>query len=452
MKDEHTNNSTHSGITPNGIFVLAVKLVTLGIVLYVTLNNLERVFSAVGRVFALVSPLLLGALIALILNTPMMAVEKQFAKISTKRGKKIPMKTAAAVSLIVTFAAAVLVIYLLAHTIFPQLGESVRTIYAKFMAALPAWIEKLNELEKYGIDAEPVEKFLREIDLDSVMRKISENSGEILSTLTTGATSLITGATSIISGIVTAFTSIIFAIYILVNKQKLGGQIRNVGYAFLKQSTADRIGRIFRLCVNTFAGFISGQCLESIILGLLFFIVLSLLGFPYALAISSLICVTAIIPYVGAFLGCAFGMLLMVIDDPLQALWFLLVFLIIQQVENQLIYPRVVGGSVGLPAIWTFAAVIIGGGLCGVLGMILFIPLFSVLYSLLQDAVLLRLSEKGIEAADIGEGDTGERESKKSGGVFEKIFEIIKAKLEKKKAQSNEDETGDGEKGNGGVE
>ncbi len=446
MKDEQ--NTQHNGISPNEIFKLAVKLISVGIVLYVTLNNLDKVFGAVGRGFALVAPLMLGALIALILNTPMMAVEKQFAKISVKSGKKISMKTAAVVSLVVTFAAAVLVIYLLAHTIFPQLGESLRTIYAKFVAALPGWIEKLNELEKYGIDAEPVEKFLREIDLESVMRKISENSGEILSTITTGATSLITGATSIISGIVTALTSIIFSIYILVNKQKLGGQIRNVGYAFLKQSTADRIGKIFRLCVNTFAGFISGQCLESIILGLLFFIVMSLLGFPYPLAISSLICVTAIIPYVGAFLGCAFGMLLMVIENPIQALWFLIVFLIIQQLENQLIYPRVVGGSVGLPAIWTFAAVIIGGGLCGVLGMILFIPLFSVLYSLLQDAVKLRLAGKGIEPADSGEGESSAGKVKKSGGVFEKVFVIIKAKLEKK-SQSNEVKSGDEEGGDG---
>ncbi len=449
MKDEQ-NREKRQGITPNEIFLLAVKLVTLGIVLYVTLNNLDKVLAFVGKVFALASPLLIGALIALILNTPMMAVEKQFSRISEKRGKAIPMKTAAVVSLVITFAAAALVIYLLAHTIFPQLGESVRGIYEKVMAALPGWIDKLNELKKYGINAEPVENFLREIDLESIMTKVSENSAAILSTLTSGATSLISGATSVISWIVTAFTSVIFSIYILVNKQKLGAQIRNVGYAFLKKSAADRIGRVFRLCVNTFAGFISGQCFEAIILGLLFFIVLSLLGFPYALAISSIICVTAIIPYVGAFLGCAFGMLLMVIDDPLQALWFMIVFLIIQQVENQLIYPRVVGGSIGLPAIWTFAAVIIGGGLCGVLGMILFIPLFSVLYTLLKEEVHLRLTAKGIEVADSGESDSATPEEKKSGGVFEKIFTIIKSKLEKKKS-AGASSGGEGDEGNGDV-
>ena len=173
--------------------------------------------------------------------------------------------------------------------------------------------------------------------------------------------SIISGASSIISGVFTALTSVIFAAYILSNKRKLLRQVKEMTYAYIKPKTADKICEICSLSVKTFSNFISGQCLEAVILGTMFFISMNIFGFPYPLAISSLIAATAIIPYIGAFLGCFFGMLLMIIDDPIKALWFLLMFLIIQQIENNFIYPRVVGGSVGLPAIWTFTAVIIGG-------------------------------------------------------------------------------------------
>lgn len=187
---------------------------------------------------------------------------------------------------------------------------------------------------------------------------------------------------------------------------------------------------------ETFSNFISGQCLEAVILGTMFFISMNIFGFPYPLAISSLIAATAIIPYIGAFLGCFFGMLLMIIDDPIKALWFLLMFLIIQQIENNFIYPRVVGGSVGLPAIWTFTAVIIGGGVCGIVGMILFIPLFSVLYTLLRGNVHSRLDARGIVIESEEEEDPPKKKKRDiSGEVLLYMHNLANAAQKKAKEQ-----------------
>ena len=171
-------------------------------------------------------------------------------------------------------------------------------------------------------------------------------------------------------------------IYILANKKRLGRQLKRVVYAFLKRETGDKICEVSKLSADTFSRFISGQCIECVILALMFLVVLSIMRFPYAGLISVIIGLLAVLPFVGAFLGCGLSALLILMVDPGKVLIFLLVFIIIQQVENQLIYPRVVGKSVGLPAMWTLLAALLGGKLFGILGLLFFIPLTSVLYTL----------------------------------------------------------------------
>lgn len=170
--------------------------------------------------------------------------------------------------------------------------------------------------------------------------------------------------------------------------------------AYFKPKTAEKIKSVGMLTVTTFLNFFSGQCLEAVILGIIFFIAMSIFGFPFATVISVIIALTAIIPYVGAFLGCAVGVILIFMQDPMKALLFIVMFLVIQQLENNLIYPRVVGTSVNLPAIWTFTALIVGGALFGVVGMLFFIPLTSVLYTLLKNDVNYRIKKKYGEKAD----------------------------------------------------
>ena len=190
---------------------------------------------------------------------------------------------------------------------------------------------------------------------------------------------------------------LIFAIYILLNKRKLGRQAKQLVYAFLKKQWADEVCDIASLSYKTFAGFLSGQCLEAVILGMMFFITLLVGGFPYAGSISVIIGCMSIIPFVGAFIGMAFGFLLIAVTRLEQALWFLVVFFVIQQIEGHIVYPKVVGSSVGLPALWTLLAVVVGGKVSGIFGIILFIPLFSVIYALVRRSVYSRLKKKNLK-------------------------------------------------------
>ena len=201
----------------------------------------------------------------------------------------------------------------------------------------------------------------------------------------------------LVSGVATFFIAFSFACYILFQKEQLHIQIRKVCFAFLSKQKANALLKICSLIYRTFANFLTGQCLEAVILGSMFAVTLSILKMPYALLIGTLIAFTALIPIFGAFIGCAVGCFLIFMVSPKQAMLFILVFLLLQQIEGNLIYPHVVGGSVGLPSIWVLAAVTIGGNLMGIAGMLIFIPLASVCYTVFREVVYLRLKEKHIK-------------------------------------------------------
>ena len=200
------------------------------------------------------------------------------------------------------------------------------------------------------------------------------------------------------------------SISILSYKNELLSQVRRLLYAYVGRKYADKVSEVASLTNQTFSSFISGQCVEAVILGVMFFLVMSILRLPYSLVISVFIAFMALIPYVGAFLGCVVGMLLIVIVSPMQALVFLITFLVLQQLEGQLIYPKVVGSSVGLPAIWILVSVFVGGKLFGIVGMLFFIPLTSVVYSLLRLNVNHRLEKRGISITTDGVQDSPSQE------------------------------------------
>ena len=191
-------------------------------------------------------------------------------------------------------------------------------------------------------------------------------------------------ASSIIGGLANTVLGMIFAIYVLLQKEKLSAVCKKLLYAWLPEHPVDTVVEVARLVQKTFSNFISGQCLEACILGLMFFISMSLFRMPYAAVISMLIAVTSLIPIFGAFIGCILGAFLILISNPMQAVWFIVLFLVLQQIEGNLIYPHVVGNSVGLPSIWVLVAVTTGASTMGVLGMLINIPLFSVIYTLLR--------------------------------------------------------------------
>ena len=208
--------------------------------------------------------------------------------------------------------------------------------------------------------------------------------------------STFTVARTVISYLVNFFIGFVFACYILLQKEKLSRQIKKVLYAFLPEKAVQKTLDVASLSYRTFSSFVTGQCLEAVILGTMFFVVMSIFQFPYALLIGVVIAFTALIPIFGAFIGCVIGAFLILVVNPMKALMFIILFLVLQQIEGNLIYPHVVGGSVGLPSIWVLLAVTVGGSLMGVLGMLIFIPLFSVLYALFREFVYKRLKERGI--------------------------------------------------------
>ena len=253
-----------------------------------------------------------------------------------------------------------------------------------WMPQAAVWLEELNlNLDLTSID-------WREI-ITQVVNFLQNGAGNVLNTT-------FTVASGIFNGIVTGFLAIVFSFYLLMNKEKLGSQTKQLLYALLKEPHADYLVRVGQMTNRTFSKFLSGQCVEAVILATLFFVSMSILRFPYAMIISTLIAFTALIPIFGAFIGCVVGAFLILLVDPVRAFWFVVLFLFLQQFEGNIIYPRVVGSSVGLPSMWVLVAVTLGGSMMGVLGMLVYIPMFSVFYRLIREAVSDRLKAKQVPA------------------------------------------------------
>ena len=220
---------------------------------------------------------------------------------------------------------------------------------------------------------------------------------------------------SIVSGVTTFVIAFVFACYVLLQKEKL--QVIKVMYAFMPEKRVESCLEVCTLTAKSFSSFLTGQCVEALILGIMFFIVMTVINMPYTLLVAVLIAFTALIPIFGAFIGCVIGAFLILMVDPLKALIFVIVFLVLQQIEGNLIYPKVVGASVGLPSIWVLAAVTIGGNVMGVVGMLIFIPIVSVVYTLFRTSVYKRLKSK---RRDLRTGAVIGRETGEEPGKSEK--------------------------------
>lgn len=374
------------GTDEKGRFKQNIILVVLGVSLLVALMNFKTVAGVIGTVIGLFMPLIVGGIIAFILNVPMHFFEKQFERINSKKPMKWLAKVGPVLSLVITLVLFGLVISFIAGVIFPNLAESIMSIASMIKGAYPGW---LAAAESYGIDTSVIGEWLAKLDVSTIVESLKNNSGKILFTAGQAAS----GVFSVVSNF--GF-GLVFAIYILLSKKKLGIQAKKIVYAYLKKEWADEICDVASLSYKVFSNFLSGQCLEAVILGFMFFAALTIGKFPYAATIALIIGAMSLIPFVGAFIGMVFGILLISVEGLKQIIIFVIVFLIVQQIEGQIVYPRVVGGSVGLPAIWTLLAVVVGGKVSGIFGIIFFIPLFSVLYALLRRSVYSRLRKKSL--------------------------------------------------------
>lgn len=363
-------------------------VVCAGIAFYCILQNLGSVALAVGQILSMLSPFLLGGAMAFILNVPMRTIERGVFRGAAGKVRR-PL------SLLLTLIAVIGVLVLASCVIGPGIGEAASSITAQ----IPYAIQRLqNHLEQLSAYLPQLQEYLGTLDFN--WATISKRALEIAQAWGSGLVNsggvLIGG---VVSGVSTFVIALIFSFYILLQKEKLSRQGRQVLYALLPERVADRALEILRLSERTFSSFLSGQCLEAVILGTLFVISMTIFRLPYALLVGVLISLTALIPIVGAFIGCAVGALLIAVTDPWKALLFIVLFLVLQQVEGNLIYPHVVGSSVGLPSIWVLAAVTLGGKLMGIVGMLFFIPLCSVFYALFRGFVKDQLVQKQVPDA-----------------------------------------------------
>ncbi|MBO5070981.1 MAG: AI-2E family transporter [Roseburia sp.] len=370
-----------------------MQIIAFAIILYCGVQNLGAVVTAVRFVLSLLMPFMIGGAIAFVLNVPMKKIEKHLFPKNQKM-----TKLRRPVAYVLTLACVIGIIVLAVGVIFPELGNTVSLLAAQIPKAfdnLSKWLATIPE--EYPALAPAI------ADLNIDWSSISKTAVDVVQSVGTGLFDSGVGFFSgIISGVTTFVVAFVFSIYVLLQKEKLGRQIRQIMYALLPDKVTEKFFEVVSLSGQIFSSFLSGQCLEAVILGTMFVIALSIFRMPYALLIGVTIAITALVPIFGAFIGCAVGALLIVMVDPIQALWFVVLFLVLQQVEGNLIYPHVVGSSVGLPSIWVLAAVTLGADLFGIGGILVFIPLCSVIYSLFRKFVKERLKERGIEIAETG--------------------------------------------------
>lgn len=364
-------------------------LVAFGVALYACLMNLGAVIQFFKTTGGLLLPIISGLILAFVLNVPVKGFENLYLRLFKKFKVSPPDTVITMLSLFSTFGCILLVIVLVCTMVIPELISSIRSVISVIQIKSPEW---LSLLSAQGFDTSWISKQLsslnlKSIDFEQISRNVLTGAGNFLS-------SAVGVASSTINVIITCVFALIISIYILLGKKTLERQCKKLLYANIKEPIADKVCHIAHLINTTYSKFLSGQCIEAIILGILIYISFRIFKIPYASLIAVLTGVLSFIPYIGAFCACLIGVILVLLVNPLQALLSLFVYQVVQFIENQFIYPYVVGGSVGLSPLWTLIAVLIGGNLFGVLGMIFFIPLTAVVYQLLREHTNKKLNLK----------------------------------------------------------
>ena len=365
------------------------------VVLYWLLHETERFQSVWKQLYGILSPFVLGAALAFILNVPMRAFERWLRGV-----KKDGLRRALA--MLLTFLAIGLVLFGVFRLLIPQLVETFNSLVPK----LVEFFSRMEQKFRAFLEANPemlewvyANTALESVNWGDLIQKAATVLSNSVSVIASGAFSAVGNVTG---ALVDVIIGLVFALYCLGCKEKLVRQGKKLLYAFLPEGIGDETLRIMRLTNSTFSGFISGQCLEAVILACLFAVAMAIFRMPYISLICVLIGVTALVPMVGGFVGCFFGAFFILVNDPVQALIFIIMFLVIQQIEGNLIYPKVVGNSIGLPGMWVLVAVSVGGDLMGVAGMLIMIPVTSVIYALLREITNKRLTRRNISREKLG--------------------------------------------------
>lgn len=380
-----------------GINTKKAMLVTItGVVLFAALMNFSAVTAYASKLISLVLPVVVGAIIALFIIVPMNGIQKILKRMFAKAKKKPSEKALTVVSFLLTLVCVALVLTMVLTLLIPELTSSVKGLYVQIEA-------RIKELSLKHFDVQWIQDIVSKINFKAIL----DNFSEIVNKLTTGADFIFVNVISVFSStiniVTTALFAIIISIYAALEKRTVAKHGKLLIGAYLKPSWAKGILRFCRSFADIFSKFLFGQCSEALILGVLIFISFSIFKMPYASLVAVLTAVCAIIPYIGAFISCAISVFLTLLVAPEKALLCLIIYLAVQFIETQLIYPRVVGTAVGLSPLYTLVAALIGGNLLGIVGIIFFIPLFAVILELFKENASSRIEKKiasGVLPAD----------------------------------------------------
>lgn len=395
---DKTINIEESVVHVNKFSIKKIIMIALGLIIfYLAIKNIAVVISYIGTFISFFTPFILGAALAFIINVPMTKIEgflfKKVPENPKTRLQRCAKTLKRPVSMLIALVLVFGVIVIAGIIIVPQVASGLESL----AEALPGAMDRLQDwISTNANKIDIVENLMNkiDIDLDSVGRELANIAkGWATAMLDSGFSTV----SNIVNGIFEFVIGLVFAIYILLQKEKLGRQGKQIVYATFTEKTADKIMYITGMTRDVFKGFISGQCVDGIINAILFFIILTILGIPYAVMISIFSGFMAMIPIIGSFIGAGVGVIIVLIMDPSQVLYFIIMYIIVQQIDGNVIYPLIAGNSMGLPSIWVLMAVTVGGSMMGILGMILFIPICSVLYQLTRHYVLRRLDDNDVD-------------------------------------------------------
>ncbi len=367
-------------------------IVTFSIVLFLGLQNIDVVFQYIGIFLRVLNPFILGICFAFILNVFLKLIEEKLFGFLNRKNFKVWNKCKRPVCILLSLAVIIGVIFIIIFLIVPELKRTfdiIITNFPRYMEQLKIWVEQL--MITFNISADVLANI--QTGWDSLVRSITEflQNGSLNFLNTT-----VNITTSIFSGVVRMILALVFALYILGQKERLSEQLKRVITAYLPEEKADRMFYIGELSNRVFSNFVSGQLTEATLLGLLCFLGMTIFRMPYASMVAILVGFTALIPLFGAFIGTGIGAFLILMVSPIKAFWFIVFIIVLQQIEGNFIYPKVVGSSVGLPSIWVFSAITLGSRMFGVPGMLISVPLCSVLYCLFREAVRKRINQKAL--------------------------------------------------------
>lgn len=410
-------------------------IVAAAIILYWLLNETERVKTVYGVIKSIFSPFVLGAALAFVLNVPMRLFEQLLKFVKHEKFRRI-------LAIVLTLIAFLLVVGAVSVLLTFAIIDAYNALESKLRdyEFLNTFISRLQPILALDLDGFDLHNFGFS-EVVTVLEQVLDKIGSSLSAIVSGAFSTVG---KIGTAVVNFVIAIVFALYCLGQKETLARQGRKLLYAFCPEKFADETVRILRLSNTTFSNFLSGQCIEVCILGAMFAVTMVVFKMPFVALISILIAITAFIPIVGAFAGCIIGAFLILMknpDNPMQAVIFVIMFLVLQQIEGNLIYPRVVGNSVGLSGMWVLLAIAIGGKLFGIVGMFLMIPFASVLYTILQEKTKGRLSSREIDPDKLMVHPPELRSNMKNNMESKKAVRALRKRLFRKQAVQSKDDT-----------